>query len=468
MINRILIRIKVIQILYSFLLVEKKFTLESNPSSPTKEKRFAYALYLEMLVLFIKISEALERRPGDRPLADTKFISRLKIDETIRTLLNKYTNEAFPLEPAVLEIVKNIKDSGVYKQFLKDSGNDKIDAEEHLWRDLFNLIIMRNQKLLKLISERKDFTLKGMERMQDMINRTLVNFLASHDNEREVEKALQTSLDKARELYMRLLYLPVELTDLEERRLDDNRHKFLKTEEDINPNMRFVENRIVSELRNNAELEAYVKKNKLSWINDEPVMMRNLLAAIKESDIYRFYMMQPECDIHNDSELWRSLFKQVILENQEFLESLEDKSVFWNDDLEIMATFVNKSLRRIEEGNSASAILDKFKDEEDARFGYELIKYLYRDKDTYRLYIEKALSGGNWDKDRMAFMDVVIVETALAEILNFPKIPVKASVNEYIELAKSYSSARSGQFVNGLLGAILTNLNNEGKLLKKI
>lgn len=467
MINRILIRIKVIQILYSFLLVEKHFSLESSPTAPTKEKRFSYSLYLDMLVLLIRLANSVERRPGDTPLAETRFISRLLIDDTVKSLLRKYGSEQFPLQGAVASVAERVKESGVYKNFLKDLGKKADSGDEHLWRDLFNLVIMTDPDLGALIAQRQNFTLKGLERMKDMMNRTFVNFLASQDNVADVERALVQSLDKARELYFRLLYLPVELTDLEDRILDDNRHKFLKEEKDINPDMRFVDNRIVAELRSNAEIDAYVKKNKLSWFNEEPIMMRNLLRSIKESDIYSDYMSSAHNDIHDDCELWRNLFKRVILDNSDFLETLEEKSVFWNDDLEIIATFVNKSLRRIEEGDSAGVVLEKFKDEEDARFGSELIRYIYRDKETFRLYIDDAVSGGNWDKDRLAFMDIVILEAALAEIQNFPKVPLSVSVNEYIEIAKSYSTARSGQFVHGILGSIIARLQKEGKLLKK-
>ena len=467
MINRILIRIKVIQILYSFLLVEKHFSLESSPTAPTKEKRFSYSLYLDMLVLLIRLANSVERRPGDTPLAETRFISRLLIDDTVKSLLRKYGSEPFPLQGAVASVAERVKESGVYKNFLKDLGKKADSGDEHLWRDLFNLVIMTDPDLGALIAQRQNFTLKGLERMKDMMNRTFVNFLASQDNVADVERALVQSLDKARELYFRLLYLPVELTDLEDRILDDNRHKFLKEEKDINPDMRFVDNRIVAELRSNAEIDAYVKKNKLSWFNEEPIMMRNLLRSIKESDIYSDYMSSAHNDIHDDCELWRNLFKRVILDNSDFLETLEEKSVFWNDDLEIIATFVNKSLRRIEEGDSAGVVLEKFKDEEDARFGSELIRYIYQDKETFRLYIDDAVSGGNWDKDRLAFMDIVILEAALAEIQNFPKVPLSVSVNEYIEIAKSYSTARSGQFVHGILGSIIARLQKEGRLLKK-
>ncbi len=467
MINRILIRIKVIQILYSFLLVEKQFMLESNPSAPTKEKRFAYSLYLDLLMLMIKVAREVETKKGVYPLSDTRFIARLALCEEIKTLQKKYASEPFSLQNLVLPLSERVEESGIFKKFLKDNGEDVEAGQSHLWQDLFNLVFMTSPELNAAIERRPNFTLKGVDRAKDMMAATFVNFLSSQDNVAEVEKALATSLEKARELYLRLLYLPVELTDLEDRILDDNRNKFLKTDEDINPNMRFVENSMVKALRENEEISSYIGNNKFSWFKEEPVLMRNLLTTIKESDVYKAYMEAPSVTPYDDAELWRQLYKRVVLENPSFLEMLEEKSVFWNDDLEIVSTFVLKAFRRIGEGDTTHAVLEKFKDEEDARFGSDLLRYLYRNKDVYRRYIDESLVGGNWDKDRIAFMDIVVLETALAEILNFPKIPLKVSVNEYIELAKSYSTAKSGQFVHGVLGNIIDRLQQEGMLYKK-
>lgn len=303
--------------------------------------------------------------------------------------------------------------------------------------------------------------------MKDMMEATFVNFMGSQDNVSEVVKALDVSLDKARELYLKLLTLPVDLTDLEDRILDDNRHKYLKSEADINPDMRLVENKMVALLRENPVIQAFIEKSKFSWLSEDPVLARGLLKSIKESEVYKEYMQLPATDLHTDAELWRKLLKSVILDNTAFLEALEENSVFWNDDLDNISTFVLKSFRRIAEGDDANAVLDKFKDEEDARFGAELIRYVYRNKEIYRGYIDEALVGGNWDKDRIAFMDIVVLETAIAEIMNFPKIPLRVSVNEYIELAKSYSTAKSGQFVHGILGFIISRLQKEGILQKK-
>lgn len=466
MINRILIRIKVLQILYSFLLVEKQFSLESSPSAPTKEKRFAYSLYLDLLVLMIRVAEAIERRGNDRPLVDSRFISRLLVDNRIKDQLMKYNGTPFPLQSAVGKLADTLKESAIFKNYLKDRDNDQLPAEEKLWPRIFSRIIMADPLVKQLISQRENYTMKGVERMQSMMDNTFTNFLASQDNVDEVVKSLEKSLDLARELYFRLLLLPVELTELQDRKLDTNRHKLLPTDEDINPSLRFVENEAVRRLRENPAFDEYISKNKISWMQEDPVLMQRLLKAVTESDVYYDYMSAPGTDIFADAELWRNLLKYVILPNPDFTEALEEKSVYWNDDIDIISTFVSKTLRRLEDEDYQNAILDQYKDSEDEMFGPQLVEYLYKNKETYRRYIDQAL-GENWDPDRLAFMDIVVLEAALSEILNFPKIPLEVSVNEYIELAKSYSTGKSGQFVHGVLGNCIETLQRDGVLLKR-
>lgn len=451
--------------MYSYLLVEKKFTFESMPSAPTKEKRFAYSLYLDMLVLMYRISQTIKRRGGYMPLADTRFIKRAEADEQIKSLNWKYGSAGFPLESAVDRLGEQIKNSTYYKNWLKKVENGEPGVEENVWRDIFSIFILADKELGDLISRRENFTLKGLERMQTMMDQTFANFLASQDDGSEADRALRESLDKARELYFRLLLLPVELTYMEERRLEENSRKFLATPEDLNPDMRFVNNSFVKDLQESESFRIFVEKNKLSWLPEDQVMMDSLLANILDSEIYKEYMAAPATDKAMDCEFWKNVYRKIIFTNETFLQTLEDSSVFWNDDLDIMGTFVIKTIKRVEDGN-AHPILDKFKDEEDARFGYDLLRYVLHNKDRYRGYIDDVLIDHKWDRDRLAFMDVVIMITALAEILNFPKIPLSVSINEYIEIAKSYSSVKSGGFIHGLLGDVVEKLKEEHKLFK--
>ena len=466
MINRILIRIKVIQILYSYLLVEKQFSLPSLPESPTKEKRFAYSLYTDLLVLMLKVSESISRRGDGKPLEDTRFIKRIKSDDTVKSLLAKYRMAPFPFEGVVEDLAEKIKESAVYKNFLKDRKENKVGVDASVWNEICNLIILPDAAVNAVIARRENFTLKAVERAREFLDETFENFMTSQDSGQEAISALTTSLDQARELYFRLLWLPVELTDMEERRLDERRYRHLVTQEDLNPNLKFVENSLVKAIRNCDAVREFVDKKKISWENEDRLMMENLLKTILDSELYKEYMANPVETPKEDCELWRNIMRKIVFTNEFFLESMEDKSVFWNDDLDIIGTFAIKSFRKFEEGAGNEAVLDKYKDEEDARFGNELVKAVLKNKDTYKGYIDEAIDRALWESERLAFMDVVIILTALAEILNFPKIPLTVSLNEYIEIAKSYSSAKSGGFVNGILAKIITNLKQSGVLLK--
>lgn len=464
MINRVLIRIKVVQILYSYLLVEKKFTLEEPPATPTKEKRYAYGLYTDMLALMVLISREMgTRRKG--ALANTRFMERVEEDDRVRSAVRRLERDGTFCAIAS-RIAEGLKDQGVFRNYIKDIDRGDPAAEDTFWREEFNQVIAPDAGVQAYARGLEGYTLKGYERMTEMMNGTLTNFSASQDSLPEGLRTLAKSLDKARELYFRLLALAVDITALQARKLDSNRHKFLKTAEDLNPNMKFVDNAAVIALRNYSAYRDYVEENHINWLAEDPLLLENLLKSVVESDIYREYMESPERGMAADAELWRELFKKVILVNGNFLEALEDSSVFWNDDLDIMGTFVMKTFRRIEEG-VANPILEKYKDEEDARFGSELMKYVFKGKDRYQEWIREAVRDSDWDADRLAFMDVVVVVTALAEIINFPKIPLTVSVNEYIEIAKSYSSAKSAPFVNGLLGYIIRQLQDENILLKR-
>ena len=466
MINRVLIRIKVVQLLYSYLLLEKQFLLESQPSSPTKEKRFAYSLYLDWLVLMTRLAQKVEKRGGECPLRDNRFTATILLDDKIKSLVAKYRIEDFPFAQAEAELAAAVKESGVFKLYAKKT--DRMPGDEAgIWREIFNQIILADAKVNSAIEARENFTIRGVERAKELMETTFTNFYSSQGHVIDALKQLEQSLSKARELYFRLLILPIELTDLREREIDANRHKYITTSEDLNPNMRFVENQFVAALRENPDIYKYVSENKLSWLPEVERMLTALLRSIKESDIYYDYMNFPATDYHTDCEFWRNVFKFIIFSDPDFAETLEDKSVFWNDDMDIIGTFLLKTIKRFDSENHSDAVLPKFKDDEDARFGAELFSAVVRNREKYRSYIDMFVNSDSWDSDRLAFMDVVVMLTAIAEILNFPKIPTSVSINEYIEIAKCYSTGKSGAFINGLLASVIPQLRADGILTKE-
>ena len=468
MINRELIRMKTVQLLYSYLLVEKPFVLETQPSEPTKEKRFAYNLYIDMLYLMSCIANHVIFK-NKRPLEETKFIKKIRNTEILNTLKAKYNHDYFPFEPVLNQLSEDIKDSLLFKELIEEK--DKDTYVDKFWEDIFNSYIILNPDLNKIIRQLPEYTLSGTERMRAMMNETFKNFYSSGDNLDEALRTLEFSLNKARDLYIRLLALPVELTQQRLEDLKSNRRKIFATTEDLNPNMKMVQNEMVKSIETNPIFIEYTDKHKLSWKEEDPELLDNLLKAILESEIYKAYEKDDTKSLKKDSEFWYDIYVDIIFNNADFLEYLENKSVFWNDDLEIIGSFVLKTIRRMDNPKTApTAVLPMYKDGEngrDAKFGAELFNYVVTYKDTYKEYIEEVLSPEKWKAERLAFMDIVITMTALAEILNYPEIPLQVSINEYIEIAKSYSSQKSGQFINGLLSAILAKLREEGKVINK-
>lgn len=278
------------------------------------------------------------------------------------------------------------------------------------------------------------------------------------------EKELFFSLSKAYDLYNYLLLLMVEVTKQANKRLNAAKNKLVPTKEELFPNTKFVENRFIAQLEVNKQLLEFSNNQKKTWEN-EADFVKTLCDKILESDIYKEYMASETSSYEEDRELWRKLYKNIIFNNIELDQVLEDQSLYWNDDKEIVDTFVLKTIKRFDEKNGAKQeLLPEFKDEEDQDFARRLFRRTILNADYYRHLISENTK--NWDLDRVAFMDVVIMQIALAEILSFPNIPVSVSLNEYVEIAKLYSTTKSGGFINGTLDGIVNSLKKENKLTK--
>ena len=278
------------------------------------------------------------------------------------------------------------------------------------------------------------------------------------------EKELFFSLSKAYDLYNYLLLLMVEVTKQANKRLNAAKNKLVPTKEELFPNTKFVENRFIAQLEVNKQLLEFSNNQKKTWEN-EADFVKTLCDKILESEIYKEYMASETSSYEEDRELWRKLYKNIIFNNIELDQVLEDQSLYWNDDKEIVDTFVLKTIKRFDEKNGAKQeLLPEFKDEEDQDFARRLFRRTILNADYYRHLISENTK--NWDLDRVAFMDVVIMQIALAEILSFPNIPVSVSLNEYVEIAKLYSTPKSGGFINGTLDGIVNSLKKENKLTK--
>jgi N utilization substance protein B len=278
-------------------------------------------------------------------------------------------------------------------------------------------------------------------------------------------KDLETCLDKTYELYHYLMRLPVELTHIQEIRIDEARNKYLPTEEERNPNMKFVNNRLVASLASNEQLQQFAQDHTVTW-NDDPIFERLMLDKVIKSDLYNDYMADEEDSMTADSLLWQQLVKQVILPDENMVDAIEQRSLFWTeDDLDLVGQFVCKTFRRIADGEQ-DVILPMYKDEEDSTFAKELFSATITLMPESNTMIDELLQDSRWDKDRIVLMDRIIMCIALAEMRTFDKIPTAVTLNEYIELAKNFSTPASGKFVNGILNNAVKLLRKQGVIIK--
>lgn len=306
-----------------------------------------------------------------------------------------------------------------------------------------------------------------------MINRKLIRvkivqltyayYQNGHHNMDTAEKELLFSLSKAYDLYNYLLGLIVAITQEERRRVDIATRR-AEREGTETPSQRFAFNKFATQLEENKQLNLFMEDKKMSWENDVETV-RKLCDQIEQSPLYQEYMMSDAEDYETDRELWRRIYRTLIQGNEDLDAILEEKSLYWNDDKEIVDTFVLKTIKRFDPANKADQeLLPEYDDTEDREYALKLFRSTILNADTYQRYMSET--SRNWNFSRLAYMDVVLMQIAIAEMLTFPNIPISVTINEYVDLAKLYSTPKSGGYINGMLDAIARHLVDTGRLLK--
>ncbi len=307
-----------------------------------------------------------------------------------------------------------------------------------------------------------------------MVNRVLIRskvlqmvyayYQSENQDLEKAQKEFDMSLEKSYELYHYLLMLIPGITLYAQERIERGLNKYLPTEEDLHPNTRFIDNRLAEQVRRNKDLEHFASSHGLDWSRNEG-LFHTLFEQISGSAAYQEYMQAETCDYEADKEVWRRIFKQVLAESPELAQALEDTCIYWNDDLDIVITFVLKTIRHfnLEEGDR-QPLLPMFKDADDRNFAMRLFRQTLLNGPQYRELITSSIK--NWELERLATMDLLIMQIALTEIMEIEDIPVSVSFNEYIDLAKVFSTEKSSLFINGTLDSIVKNLRAENKLFK--
>ena len=279
------------------------------------------------------------------------------------------------------------------------------------------------------------------------------------------EKELLFSLSKAYDLYIFLLALIVAVTKEARHRVEVITARVNREGGEL-PSEKFAYNKFAMLLEENRQLNDFLEQQKQTWDNDIE-FVRKLLDQIEQTQMYKDFMASDDDSYEAHRELWRRLYKVLVMENADLDALLEEKSLYWNDDKETVDTFVVKTIKRFDPKNAKNQeLLPEYKDDEDKEFAQKLFRATILNADQYQHYMSDA--SRNWDFSRLAYMDVVIMQIAIAEMLTFPGIPVSVTINEYVELAKLYSTPKSSGYINGMLDTIARYLNATGKMMKPV
>ncbi|MCM1337639.1 MAG: transcription antitermination protein NusB [Candidatus Amulumruptor caecigallinarius] len=466
---------KVVQLLYSYLLTKSEFKINPAPVNPTRDRAFAHTVYVDLLLMLLELGgyrtstsqgvTAADSLPRNPRFNQSKMMRSLASNDDIRAIINRRGADHIDFDKALAAIYTAVTDSELYKKYLR-ARKRGLQEDVEFWSEIITTVIAPSEAFVSAARAHEGFTLKGMEQGVPAVIHTLNDFNDESNALTAARNALDHSLDKAYELYHGLLALPAEITRAYERRIEAGRNKFLPTDADLNPDTRLLDNKLVAELEADPDVAAFAEEHPGQWENSD-LLIDHLLDEILQSDIYKDYLAISNPTLSDDAAFWRHVLRSIIIPDTELAEALESKSVYWNDDLDIMGTFAVKTFKRLgsdDEDVRATAILPKYKDDEDRRFGPELFGDVVEHYNDYRELIDSFIDSRQWDSERLAFMDVVIMCTAIAEMLNYPQIPIPVTLNEYIEIANSYSTPKSGKFVNGVLYSVINRLKEEGRL----
>lgn len=297
------------------------------------------------------------------------------------------------------------------------------------------------------------------------VMQTLYAYLQSEGSDyRKQEKSLLASVDKVYEMYISLLALINDVVQYADIDAEERANKHLPSTEDLNPNLKILDNLFIKLLLEKEEYIQAVKKYKISWDFD-PELARSLFFTLKNSQEYKDYLAAEKHDLHSDKDIIKFIFKKVILKSELAQNALEEKHINWQVDQDVLQAMVAKTLKNFDSlggDNKLAQISSNWT--EDREFIVDLFHKTLANDSSYQELI--AGKTKNWEADRIAMMDILIMKMALAELIYFSSIPIKVTMNEYLEIAKEFSTPKSNVFVNGILDKILDDLKAQNKIRK--
>lgn len=283
------------------------------------------------------------------------------------------------------------------------------------------------------------------------------------DNLPKEEKFLLFNVRKATELYVLQLMLMIEVRNLALEHIEIKKKKYLATEEDKKPNLKFINNEVIQLISESTEIKEYLSKSKLTDWKDNREYVRIILDELTESDIYNSYLNSGKSSFEEEKTFVADFFKSILAPNEKLFDFYESLNLSWVDDYPLVNTTILKGIKQLDKGDAINLSQLKVK-ADDEEFLVELFRKTILHQQEFTSEIDEKTP--NWDTERIADMDMILIKMALTEFLYFPSIPTKVSINEYIEIAKDYSTRKSSYFINGVLDKLLKDYNKTSRLNK--
>jgi N utilization substance protein B len=297
------------------------------------------------------------------------------------------------------------------------------------------------------------------------------NAIAENMSLAQAQSQLDVACEATRDLYIYMLGIVSPLTKIARERIESAKTKFNPTEEELNPNVKFAENALAKLLDADVDFQKILSKKKLSW-DQYDIFLKKVMNSIASKEYFAEYMASETSSLKEDCRLFTRIFEEEFVDSEDLERILEDKSIYWNDDLAYALTWCCKTLKSFEKGESwkllplyQSELISGPEVESDKAFVRKLLQSAFAGYDRYFSMISESVTG--WEKERLFSTDVALIVMGLAEASSFPTIPVKMTINEYVEISKFYGTQKSRSFVNGLLDRLIQSMVNDGKIVKE-
>ncbi|WP_235524179.1 transcription antitermination factor NusB [Pedobacter sp. Hv1] len=279
------------------------------------------------------------------------------------------------------------------------------------------------------------------------------------------QKTLMQSIDNVYEMYIRMLALLVDVTEYTANDAIERANKYLPTAEDLSPNQKLLHNKFAEVLKQNPEYSAAVNKYQVNWHSD-PELVKSIFIKLKDTKEYATYLAEEEETLESSKEIIKFIFRKILLKNLNIIQAFEDRFINWPVDREVMQGMIAKTLKNFTSEDPFKNKLTPISADwvEDSKFVKDLFVYTLKNDDAYQELIAERTK--NWESERIALMDTILMKMAICELMNFPSIPVKVTINEYLELSKDYSTPKSNSFINGILDKILSDLKRTNSIKK--